>query len=449
MTIIHPHQEKALSRWPRTVITAVMLSLAYTAMAQTAGIYYLRHKTTGQYLVAGGFYGTQAILGPHAIPMKLEDNGSGQFYIFTDYASSSDGYLGVSGNNVYLDSSRQAWTINEGQTGTYTIMSGANSYLSSNGTTVSANSREAGTNAQWELLTRSQLIDAMLQADGESDATFLISNPRFDRHHSEGAWSGSTFNTGGERGDNGNGNYCAEVWYSNFDVHQTLTDIPNGRYRLSVQGFYRYNNGSDNTNEVALTTHADGTEQCYALLYGGQASVALQSIASEAASIATLGLSASNAGLPYSMAEAANAFTARLYGDNQMEVTVADHQLTIGIRKTQMDGCDWTIWDNFQLTLLETGDNTGWTPADDSTTPHYDQATWDHPIDVTTLIENPDFENASGWKGYPAIGGQSGNRNAEKYNTTFDVYQTLTGIPNGYYRLSAQGFYRYGKLRGD
>ena len=60
--------------------------------------------------------------------------------------------------------------------------------------------------------------------------------------------------------------------------------------------------------------------------------------------------------------------------------------------------------------------------------------------DVTGLIVNPDFANGTtGWNGSPAIG--SGV--AEKYmKSNYDVYQTITGLPQGSYEISMQGFYR-------
>ena len=169
------------------------------------------------------------------------------------------------------------------------------------------------------------------------------------------------------------------------------------------------------------------------------------SIVSERDNMRQMGLPGSNSDLPFSMTEASNAFTAQLYTANRLEVTVTNHQLTIGIKKTQKDGCDWTVWDNFQLTLLEAGDNSDYDVNNTGTdVSEYDDVTPDNPLDMTSRIVNPQFDSASGWTGSPVIGGASNNLNAEKYNTTFDVYQTLYDMPNGWYCLKAQGFYRYG-----
>ena len=75
-------------------------------------------------------------------------------------------------------------------------------------------------------------------------------------------------------------------------------------------------------------------------------------------------------------------------------------------------------------------------------------ATLTKPRDASFLITCPDFgrnDNSIGaWQGEPVQGGINTNMCAEKYNSSFDVYQELTGIPNGWYKLSCQGFYRAG-----
>lgn len=77
------------------------------------------------------------------------------------------------------------------------------------------------------------------------------------------------------------------------------------------------------------------------------------------------------------------------------------------------------------------------------------EATPDAPVDITVLLAAPNFSrndqrNTSAWRGTPTIDGNMENFCAEKFNTSFDVYQTLTGLPAGDYRVKAQGFYRHG-----
>ena len=71
-----------------------------------------------------------------------------------------------------------------------------------------------------------------------------------------------------------------------------------------------------------------------------------------------------------------------------------------------------------------------------------------NPVDATFFIQGQNFGRNDGrntaWQGAPAIGGDNANMNAEKWNCNFDVYQDLAGLPNGFYKVSAQGYYRAG-----
>lgn len=83
-------------------------------------------------------------------------------------------------------------------------------------------------------------------------------------------------------------------------------------------------------------------------------------------------------------------------------------------------------------------------------------------VDVTQALINPNFEQdefgwtvvatpgngANGRAGNVRPGGSSTNRCYEAWNNpSFDIYQSLTGMPVGVYEIEVQGFYRYG--RGD
>ncbi|MBO4851671.1 MAG: lamin tail domain-containing protein [Prevotella sp.] len=429
----------------------VQWTVAQTSLQE--GTWYLRNKSTSTYLNAGGLWGTQAVLSPHAIPLELKKSDDGNWLIYTGFSKENDGCLGLTADGLFLDCSRYPWGIEECSNGCFLLSTPDGGYVGINATgalTIMAYSDSEA--LQWQLLTHAQMLTELLGTTPAipQDATFLISNPRFDRNREQGKWEGSSFSIGGEVGYGGNGNYCAEVWNGNFDVFQTLKHIPNGRYQLTIQGFYRYNNTNNNTNSVAVQTHRMGTEKLLAQLYANDMAVSLMSIVAERDNMRRLGLSGSNSDLPFSMTEASNAFTAQLYTANKLEVSVTNHELTIGIRKTQKDGCDWTVWDNVQLTLMETGDNSDYDVNSDGTdATEYDDVSPENPMDMTSHIVNPNFDSSSGWSGSPVIGGASGNPNAEKYNTTFDVYQTLHDIPNGWYRLKAQGFYRYGDYHDE
>ena len=73
----------------------------------------------------------------------------------------------------------------------------------------------------------------------------------------------------------------------------------------------------------------------------------------------------------------------------------------------------------------------------------------EHPADATFLIRGGNFGRndtrvARYWKGYLKAGGDVVNQCAEAPAEAFDIYQELSGVPNGFYELYVQGFYRDG-----
>lgn len=72
-------------------------------------------------------------------------------------------------------------------------------------------------------------------------------------------------------------------------------------------------------------------------------------------------------------------------------------------------------------------------------------ATARKPIDMSARIVNPCFNSNMrfGWDG-DQFGAVNPLENAEHYNCSFDTHQTITGLPNGVYAVSAKAFYRCG-----
>lgn len=71
------------------------------------------------------------------------------------------------------------------------------------------------------------------------------------------------------------------------------------------------------------------------------------------------------------------------------------------------------------------------------------------PADITKVIANSDFATMSstGWDVKDGTMAFQSNNNVEAgefYNCTFNLQQTLVGLPAGMYRLTSQAFYRYG-----
>lgn len=74
--------------------------------------------------------------------------------------------------------------------------------------------------------------------------------------------------------------------------------------------------------------------------------------------------------------------------------------------------------------------------------------TAENPTDATSLLTNPNFDNASasGWSGTgPNMSGDGNHAAAnvaEHYNKTFDTYQDVAGLPAGVYAFTAKTFFR-------
>ena len=71
------------------------------------------------------------------------------------------------------------------------------------------------------------------------------------------------------------------------------------------------------------------------------------------------------------------------------------------------------------------------------------------PVECTSAIVNYDYAegNDNGWTGSAAINAEW--MDAEKFNTNYDYYQVLQGMPAGVYQVELQGFYRAGFANED
>ena len=346
------------------------------------GKYYLVNVATTMAWGCGNAWGTQASLVKHPEYLVLHKQENGTYIMETQASNGGDSYYFGGDQGEYMDGKPEAAValsfilgeelgtdMNDNPVYAYYITSDSTNFYGWDGeNTKLANKLAAGDeNAMWLVIPHERAIEALAEAteDDPMDATFLLLDPNFSRNNrNQGAWTGDTFGVGGD-----NTNTNAEKWGGNsqtFDISQTV-DVPNGKYKISWNGFYRYNNTGDNTNDIAIAAHADGTEVINSFVYVNGKDYALTSIADETAAAA---LSA----LPFSQTEASAAFAQGLYAQSA-EVIVTDGKLTIGIKKTEHLGTDWTVWDNFELE-------------------YYGPAA--EPADPNELVINGDCEGADG-----------------------------------------------------
>ena len=176
------------------------------------------------------------------------------------------------------------------------------------------------------------------------DMTGYIKNPHFAGNSTAGWDITCTIGSGAK-----NTNYNSqEFWQcTSFKIQQVVKGLPEGRYRLSCQGFYR-----DGSYSQAATSYAAGTFAPNAELYANDIQTGLPSICTEAGTMGNLGASTSVGYVPDNMEQAQQYFYNGGY-NTDLDVDVDDSGImTIGIKKDKLISSDWTIFTNFRLTYL-------------------------------------------------------------------------------------------------
>ncbi len=180
--------------------------------------------------------------------------------------------------------------------------------------------------------------------DGECwDMTCFIENPNFDT------------DSHGWKGDPVWGSHVAEYWNRTFCASQTVDNLRNGNYSLSVQALYRvrpndggssYRNGSE---RIPATITTNDSSKPVASLY--------QHPLSETPELEkTLTGTHVLKGYVNSMHGAEMAFSYGLYV-NEIPTTVTDNSLHISIESDNSENDCWCCFDNFTLRYLGTSDN--------------------------------------------------------------------------------------------
>ena len=299
-----------------TDVDAVSAPSSYSEIA--AGDFYIVNAATGKYLGGANSWGTQASLIEHGIPFGVTVGED--VYTLDTYTYEADNKHFLSG--TYVDGESTNLYIKPLGDGKYSISTAdGSSFLTANtNNTVVENTAPTANSvlAQWYFLSREDMLKSLTAATevNPSDATFFLTEANISRNlrksRNNSGWKGS-FSYGGN-----NENQCAESINKKHDVYQTVS-VPNGNYIVKVQGFYR-------PGESAVASY----------LYANDESTALKVI------------NANSEGTAENMGGASTAFSAGQY-QNQLEVTVTDNKLTVGVKTDAEDS--WTIWDNFELYL--------------------------------------------------------------------------------------------------
>ena len=205
------------------------------------------------------------------------------------------------------------------------------------------------------LISFYSLLLTSIQAQSWIDVTddFII-NPRFDGNDLSTGWSGTGFGAA-------NPHENAEHYSRNYNSYQELSGLSAGKYRVSLNAFYRMGNSS---NDYSLYSSGNYSDSQHAELYSSSSinsnyyvkiapssSAALENSLGGAVSQVGWGgwWGGTNLYIPNNMEAAYYWFEAGYYL-NTLECEVgSDGMLTIGIRKTTTINEDWTCIDNWKL----------------------------------------------------------------------------------------------------
>ena len=245
-------------------------------------------------------------------------------------------------------------------------------------------------NAYWEVrnLNR-QYEEQTVTADNPVDKTSLIVNPE----HNDGT-NGWGFYTPGV-------NYgVAEMYNQTFETYQSINDIPNGVYALTVRGFFR-----PYSSREAYKGFKPGT-----VVYGYNGSTTqtqpLPSIYA-GASTDSLGVDREKRYNGYYLPEnqeAASYYLQDAERGPKYDVTVMFHveygYMTIGVKQESLlSQTDWSVWDNWRLTYYGNSADAyqKWMEQTVANAPDYSNAAITQSLkeEYTTLLANMKATNAT------------------------------------------------------
>ena len=314
----------------------------WTGSEPTEGTFFLYNVGAGKFINVGdksAGWGTNAYLtAEYGLDFIFEANGN---------AYNLNSQVSNGGSNYYLstalwcDGAATPWTftkVDRTDINAYTISNGS-SYIVANaaGTDIEYVALSGTERDQWQIIGSNDIL-TNLQANTAAGvkrtvATFFISDPDFGRNDlrmtpGNFQWTfssdgGETVIPGRETGYLGKSgtdvsgnypNYGCQFWNNTFDIHQELTNLPNGIYEFEIYGF-----GTNGTTYVYATT-AEGTTSKVFKNQTGAANfrTALNNIDNYGGNVTGL-------------------------------VQVTDGTLTIGVKRENNSASDWTVIDQARL----------------------------------------------------------------------------------------------------
>ena len=344
-------------------VDAQALNSPYTGSQLSAGNFFIYNVETGLWLQNNekntGDWNTRGATGTYGFAFELINEQNGWRL---DPKFGGNNSMNIS--NFYLDTTdgRSHWTLEptnvEGVSNAYTIK-GDDQVLG-----LDENDNLAWTNNKsvWQLVTREERIEYLIQTatdENPLDATFLLADPSFanaNERASQWVWQRNGGNLDDVRWYWNRRSYA--VWNtSNFTLKQTVMDVPNGKYVLTLKGYYR-----DGDRDQVVERRAAGEERLLANYFINDDKAPVMSILDGASETWVDGLfyyPAADAEAPYGhYPDNADAFN-RIFQDypnayQNAGVTskVTTGSMIVGLEKIEANDKDWLAFDDFRLTYL-------------------------------------------------------------------------------------------------
>ena len=251
----------------RKLLLTVMLVIAsvwtQSAWAQSwtgcevkSGYALLYNVGTEKFFTRGNNWDTRASVGDYGAAMTVSLDPVGSY--FKIRTTNTYGVESLNGGTVYTDQARgknSTWEFVEvdAVNHIYNIVSrdnheaGSGAYLTAEGgssTIVGPGSDGTSTNAQWKVFMIDDMPDVMqsemtnASATNPVDVSVFIKDATFASY---GEMANSVWANNGGCNLNGGSmtNPCAEKWCGSFSITQTISNVPNGKYQMTGQAFYR------------------------------------------------------------------------------------------------------------------------------------------------------------------------------------------------------------------
>ena len=414
------------------MVTMGVNAQTWTGNAVGAGTFYLYNVGADKFLNIGNksndSWGTNANLSANStFDFTLAQVSEGVYTIDSQVSNGGDNHFVNS--STWCDGAATNWTFRavDGETNVYQIIYDGQYFMATTGLDDVEMVGDPGsrtTSTYWKLVTKENRIAALTSATEASplDATFLITAPNFGRNDQRNStWQGNPSIGGAD--NTASCNFNAEKFNATYDVYQTISNVPNGWYKLYVQGYYRDGGFAD-----AASAYNAGTENLYAKYYINNVSAPLMSIFDDSGKTGnsnktTEGITGK---FPDDRAGEMSAFNAGLYENIPLIVNVTDGNIRVGVKAETLTANAWTGFDNFRLEYLGT------------TEPGI--------LSYVKLKNTSPFVHGTGWTiSVTPNAFDAGNACAEFWNQTSATMTQSVTLAEGYYTLRSVAWCRPGK----